>query len=325
MAPPTQRQYWSKASQQRLAMLATEQVGVGPAPAAGSSPEGPLGTAGDDRLDVAAGSVGGEGLAGGVDGGWARGANGSMGGVNGSVGGVAGLAGVGGEPAGSAGEGKPAPPAKSIKVGWRVRRWLPAGTTEIRIDPGRRAAAALAVVLILGAAIAGFGVWRSRPVAEPVPAALPVASDASQAPATVELVVSVAGLVARPGLVRLPGGARVADAVAAAGGPVPGTDLTGLNLARRLADGEYVVVGPAPAAAGPAGPGGPPSGSGARVDLNTATLAELDALPGVGSVTAQRILDWRAKHGRFTTVDQLREIEGIGDTRLARLRDLVTV
>jgi competence protein ComEA len=139
--------------------------------------------------------------------------------------------------------------------------------------------------------------------------------------------VSVAGLVARPGLVRLPAGARVADAVTAAGGPVPGTDLAGLNLARRLTDGEHVVVGPAPAApaaAGSAGQGTQPStGSGARVDLNTATLAELDALPGIGPVTAQRILDWRTEHGRFTTVDQLREIEGIGDSRFARLRDLV--
>jgi competence protein ComEA len=217
--------------------------------------------------------------------------------------------------------------AKSIKVGWRVRRWLPPGTTEVRLDPGRRAAAVLALVLVLGAAVAGFGVWRSRPVAEPVPAALPAASEGAPAPTTTaaELVVSVAGLVTRPGLVRLPAGARVADAVAAAGGPVPGTDLTGLNLARRLADGEHVVVGPAPVAAGPTGQGASPPGSGARVDLNTAALAELDALPGVGPVTAQRILDWRTEHGRFTTVDQLREIEGIGDARFARLRDLVTV
>jgi competence protein ComEA len=231
-----------------------------------------------------------------------------------------------GPPRGAA-KGKPSTPAKSIKVGWRVRRWLPPGTTEIRVDPGRRAAAALAVVLILGAAIAGFGVWRSRPVAEPVLAALPAVSGGSPAPTAVELVVSVAGLVARPGLVRLPAGARVADAVAAAGGPVPGTDLAGLNLARRLTDGEHVMVGPAPAspiAPGSAGPGVSPSGSGARVNLNTATLAELDALPGIGPVTAQRILDWRTEHGQFATVDQLREIEGIGETRFARLRDLVT-
>ena len=190
----------------------------------------------------------------------------------------------------------------------------------------------LAAVVVLGAVIAGFGVWRSRPVAEPVPAALATVAtvaDASTSAATEELVVSVAGLVARPGLVRLPPGARVADAVTAAGGPLPGTDLTGFNLARRLTDGEHVVVGPvAPAAgaapAGSAGSGAPPAGSGAKIDLNIATLADLDTLPGVGPVTAQRILDWRSQHGRFTSVDQLREIEGIGETRFARLKDLVT-
>jgi competence protein ComEA len=224
---------------------------------------------------------------------------------------------------------------RRIKVGWRVRRWLPPGTTEVRLDPGRRAALVVVAVLLTGAAVAGFGVWRSRPVAEPVPAALAPAvsaasstsSASSASAANGELVVSVAGPVVRPGLVRLPVGARVADAVAAAGGPVPGTDMTGVNLARRLTDGEHVVVGPAGAAglAGSAGPGpvASPGGSGARVDLNTATLADLDALPGVGPVTAQRILDWRAANGRFSSVDQLREIEGIGETRFSRLRELV--
>ena len=195
------------------------------------------------------------------------------------------------------------------------------------MDPGRRAAVVLAAVLLLGAAAAGFGVWRSRPVAEMIPVSLPSATSSDAAPnATGELVVSVAGQVVRPGLVRLPPGARVADAVTAAGGPVPGADLTGLNLARRLTDGEHVVVGPVPmaAGAGAAGAGGSGAAAGARVDLNTATLADLDALPGVGPVTAQRILDWREQHGRFTTIDQLREIEGIGETRFARLRDLVT-
>lgn len=195
------------------------------------------------------------------------------------------------------------------------------------MDPGRRAAVVLATVLLLGAAAAGFGVWRSRPVAETIPVSLPSAISSDAAPnGTGELVVSVAGQVVRPGLVRLPTGARVADAVTAAGGPVPGADLTGLNLARRLTDGEHVVVGPVPmaAGAGAAGAGGSGAAAGARVDLNTATLADLDALPGVGPVTAQRILDWREQHGRFTSIDQLREIEGIGETRFARLRDLVT-
>ena len=220
--------------------------------------------------------------------------------------------------------------AKPIKVGWRVRRWLPPGTTQVRLDPGRRAAAVLAIVVLLGVLVAGIGVWRSRPVAEAVPAALPAVTPAASTGDADELVVSVAGLVARPGLIRLRPGARVADAVTAAGGPLPGTDLSSVNLARRLTDGEHVVVGPAAPApagegpgAGPAGPGGSPA-NGAKVDLNTATMADLDALPGVGPVTAQRILDWRAEHGRFSSVDQLREIEGIGETRFSRLRDLET-
>ena len=105
------------------------------------------------------------------------------------------------------------------------------------------------------------------------------------------------------------------------GGALPGTDLSALNLARRLVDGEQLHVGvPAPpqAAIQPTGQPGP-------VDLNSATLAQLDALPGVGAVTAQRILDWRAGHGRFTKVDQLREVDGIGPARLKSLRDLVVV
>jgi len=227
----------------------------------------------------------------------------------------------------------PARTGHRVRVGWRVRRWLPPGSEEARVDPGRRAAAVLAAALVLGAAVAGVGVWRGRPVAEPAPAALPAvsvtpAASTSPTAAAGELVVSVAGQVVRPGLVRLRPGARVSDAVAAAGGPLPGTDLTSVNLARRLTDGEHVVIGPAApgVAAAPAGDAaGTPGSTGAKVDLNTATLADLDTLPGVGPVTAQRILDWRTRHGRFDTVDQLREIEGIGETRFARLRDLVTV
>jgi competence protein ComEA len=220
-----------------------------------------------------------------------------------------------------------------------VRRWLPAGAGRCllagagrwRLDPGRRGALLLTAVVLLGATLAGAAVWRSRPMPEPTPAlaAVEVSGTAPSGGAAQpggQLVVSVGGQVARPGLVRLAPGARVADAVEAAGGPVPGADLTGLNLARRLSDGEHVVVGPAgPAAAAadaaqPAGDG--PSGR--RVDLNTATLAELDALPGIGPVTARRILDWRSAHGRFAGVDQLREVDGIGEARFSQLRDLVT-
>jgi competence protein ComEA len=140
-------------------------------------------------------------------------------------------------------------------------------------------------------------------------------------------VISVVGRVARPGLVTLPDGARVADALEATGGPARGAHLGGLNLARRLSDGEQIYVGVAtPPNAEPAGSGG--SGGSGRpgtepVDLNSASVAALDTLPGVGPVTAQRILDWRTQHGRFDSVDQLRDVDGIGPTRFARLKDLV--
>ena len=156
------------------------------------------------------------------------------------------------------------------------------------------------------------------------------------------LVVSVAGRVARPGVVRVPDGARVADVLAAAGGAQPGVDLSGLNLARRVVDGEQIAVGvpPAPDAAGhppsdgSAGAGGDGSGAAAgpgaagpaaKIDLNTASVAQLDTLPGVGPVTAQHIVEWRSRNGRFARVEQLREIDGIGERRFQQLRELVTV
>ncbi|MFF5176091.1 helix-hairpin-helix domain-containing protein [Micromonospora sp. NPDC000089] len=228
----------------------------------------------------------------------------------------------------------------------------PAPTTASRLpgpgafDPGRRgvrALAAVAVVVVLGA---GFWAWRSRPHAEPVPtelaAAAPIGGAASGAPGPTatpagDLVVAVAGKVRRPGLVRVPAGSRVADAVQAAGGALPGVDVALLNPARKVTDGELILVGvaappgqPAPAAgpagasAGGAAPGGAPA-PGARLNLNTATLAQLDALPGVGPVLAQRILTHRDQQGGFRSVGDLRQVDGIGDARYEQLKDLVTV
>jgi competence protein ComEA len=142
------------------------------------------------------------------------------------------------------------------------------------------------------------------------------------------VAVHVAGRVRRPGLVRLPAGSRVHDAVRAAGGVAAGADLDAVNLARRLTDGEQVrIPGPGdpapplpPGAAAPT-PGVAPS---APLDLNTATLEQLDALPGVGEVTAGHILAYRSAHP-FTTVDQLLEVPGIGQRRFEQLKDLVTV
>jgi competence protein ComEA len=204
-------------------------------------------------------------------------------------------------------------------------------------DPGRRGTKALAAVAAVVVLVAAFLAWRARPrvdpIAEPPPsagasadAAVPVGTNVS-APATT-VVVAVEGKVGKPGVVRLPAGSRVADALAAAGGAEPGVDTAMLNLARKVVDGELILVGITPApgtvvATGPAAPPGAPPGG--PVNLNTATLAELDTLPGVGPVLAQRILDTRTAQGGFQAVSDLRKVEGIGTSRYEQLKELVTV
>jgi competence protein ComEA len=146
-----------------------------------------------------------------------------------------------------------------------------------------------------------------------------------------QVVVHVAGEVRRPGVVRLPAGSRVEDAVRAAGGFTRKARSASVNLARPLVDGEQLVVlgrGDPPALPGPGQGGAAPTGAGgpgAPVNLNTATLEQLDSLPGIGPVLAQRILDWRAAHGQFTAVDELSEVSGIGEATLEELRAAVTV
>ena len=199
-----------------------------------------------------------------------------------------------------------------------------------RIAPTWRAGAALVVVALLAALVAGGVVLRGRPqeVAAPevvAPGVAPLDAPATTTPApdTGEVVVAVAGKVARPGLVRLPAGSRVDDAVRAAGGALPDADIALLNLARKLVDGEQVLVGVDPPPGAPAAPAAGPAVSG-LVDLNTATAADLDALPGIGPVLAERIVQWRSEHGRFTSVQQLREVTGIGESKYRELEDSVT-
>lgn len=142
-----------------------------------------------------------------------------------------------------------------------------------------------------------------------------------------EVIVDVAGKVKRPGIVVLPAGARVHEAIEAAGGLDGTVDTTSLNLARQLSDGEQVLVGVEPAVA-PGGTGAPGTGGGGAgsvVNLNAASLEELQSLPGVGPVTAQSILTWREENGRFASVDDLLQVSGIGEKTLATLRDLVGV
>jgi competence protein ComEA len=171
------------------------------------------------------------------------------------------------------------------------------------------AAAALVLLAVAGRTLAGAGTATEQPVAALIP---------ERAAAAQKLVVHVAGAVRRPGLYRLTEGKRVADAVARAGGATAPADTAAINLAAPLADGMQVIV---PSRVAGAAGASAPSG---RVSLSSASLAELDALPGVGPVTAQKILDYRSAHGGFRSVDDLDAIPGIGPARIEQLRDVAT-
>jgi competence protein ComEA len=241
------------------------------------------------------------------------------------------------------------PPERPTAAGLAERL---AARLPVRIDPGRRGAMAVGAAVLVAAVLTGGWVLSSRPHAvgvstatTPGPAAPAASAPASLGPSPAQvgtsaapaaspavLVVDVAGKVRHPGLYRLPAGSRVDDAVQAAGGALPGVDLTPLNLAAKVTDGQQIAVGrPGAASAPAAGSGDSPGAGGAAaappglVDLNSATLEQLETLPGVGPVLGQHILDWRAAHGRFTSVDQLRDVSGIGDVKFAALRSRVTV
>jgi competence protein ComEA len=188
-------------------------------------------------------------------------------------------------------------------------------------------AAALAV------ALGGAGLWYARSLPKPVEvratsprAAAP--SAASVTPSAPPLIVDVAGAVRKPGVYEFRDGDRVVDAIRAAGGPTPKASLDALNLAAPLTDGVQILVPLAPAAgaAGVAQPGGGSAdGTAALINLNTASAADLEALPGIGEVISQAIVDYRIENGPFATVDDLLDVSGIGDVTLANIRDLVTV
>jgi len=187
---------------------------------------------------------------------------------------------------------------------------------EIPLD--RRRAVLAGVIALLVLVVAGKFLLRPAPAAVPPP--LRVATPAGQTSART-LFVDVVGAVRRPGLYRLKDGSRVADAVIRAGGPTPKAQIELLNLAARIADGEQIVVPRRGVGGALAAPGGGVATG--PVHLNSATLEQLDALPGVGPVTAQKILDYRQQHGAFGSVDELDAIAGIGPARLETLRGLV--
>ncbi|MER5277382.1 helix-hairpin-helix domain-containing protein [Streptomyces sp. NPDC002809] len=252
----------------------------------------------------------------------------------------------------------PAPPPASLPgpvAAGRLRRALPAVRErlpvwlQLRCGLEPKALAALTVVLVAAAVFAAMQLWSARPgsvrapervseaapppvaqtdaggdtggagAPEPSPGTPPAAGPGGQ------VVVDVSGKVRRPGIHRLPAGARVADALRVAGGARPGVDLDSLNRARVLMDGEQIVVGapPGPTAAGGTGGGVGPTAAAGPVSLNTATMEQLETLPGVGPVLAQHIVDHRTQHGGFRSVDELREVNGIGDRRFADLQPLV--
>jgi competence protein ComEA len=219
-----------------------------------------------------------------------------------------------------------------------LRRLLEGG----RADPGLPGARALAVTGIGAALVAGGYLWLSRPQPEPFPAGpgtatLAVPADArgrgpGSAPAVAAsppVVVHVAGRVRRPGVVTLPAGARVTDAIRAAGGVRPGTGTGALNLARRITDGEQILVAVPGAMAAQGGQqptdGTSATGPATSLDLNAATSEQMQRLPGVGPVLAQRIIDFRTRQGGFRSVEDLRQVTGIGARRFTDLKALVRV
>ena len=180
------------------------------------------------------------------------------------------------------------------------------------------AAGSLALILLLGRFVLGAGTTTT---AAPLPLPPAAGAGVTGLPSS-RVVVDVVGAVRRPGLYRLAQGSRIADALTRAGGATAKADLAQVNLAAPLADGEQVVVPRRGVAAAGAGSGSAGAAA-APVQLSTATLEQLDSLPGVGPVTAQKILDYRQKHGAFQSVDELDAVPGIGPKRLDQLHELV--
>lgn len=230
------------------------------------------------------------------------------------------------------------------------RQLIGSASGSLRVTAGH-----LLLVGLAAAVCVALGAWmfvraRPEPIAAPrmhiavpgspfsslAPAEATPSSSQSSAPAgaasapAARLVVDVAGKVRQPGIVELPAGSRVVDALEKAGGARRGVKLSALNLARLLVDGEQLLVGiraasvaPPPPPAG--SPLGVPTSPAGLVNLNTAAQADLESLPGIGPVTALAILAWRDENGRFTSVDELLEVSGIGDATLADIRAFVTV
>ena len=210
---------------------------------------------------------------------------------------------------------------------WRDR------LAAVPVEPSRLLLAGVVALAVIVAGVVAVVVLRdpgpvaplTLPQAAPGPGSAPLGAGPTAPPAG-DVYVHAAGAVARPGVYRVGAGDRVSNVIDAAGGPAPDADLDQLNLAARVSDGDRVLVprrGETLPAAGAGGgtPGGGGSGPGTGpVNVNTATAEELEELPGVGPATAQAIVEYRRQHGRFRSVDELLDVRGIGEAKLAALR-----
>lgn len=179
----------------------------------------------------------------------------------------------------------------------------------------------LAIIFALSICIASFYFLNSRPGAEiaAVQELAPIVEQVEPA----KLIVNVAGKVTNPGVYQLPSGARVVDAIQAAGNQLKGVDISDINLARVLVDGEQILVGGSKSISGRSivkkiSPDNP-------LDINRATLAQLDTLPGIGPVTAQRIIDYRVKVGRINALDELKKLSGLGGSKFEEIKPLLRI
>lgn len=218
----------------------------------------------------------------------------------------------------------------------------PSGT-RLRWAPSPRIVSAALIAVVIVAVMAGWAQGKT-PNSGPSPAAPSFSSTAratsgSTPGGTGEVLVDVVGKVKKPGVVSLEASARVQDAIKAAGGALPGTDLSGLNLARRLSDGEQLRVGieessgsGTETAAGadaagtsgqPADEGGAASAGGGKISINEASKQQLEQLPGVGESLAQRIVDYRQAQGRFQNLEDLKNVSGIGEKKYAALAGMI--
>lgn len=231
------------------------------------------------------------------------------------------------------------PPALGdLARAWAMDRsppWAHGALDRLRVGGFLMGVGLIAAAIVAGAMVfhhgsaSGYSSSYDAPGSgSPVPSSSDASAVAGVGTAATSIVVDVGGRVRKPGLVTLPAGARVADAIAAAGGPLRHREIATLDLAARVSDGQLLLVGVNSDPAVPGGSDGGTDSSGAGppapVGLNSATIDELETLPGVGPVTAQKIIDWRTAHNGFTAVIQLQQVSGIGPARYAELSPLVT-